>query len=142
MSDNSLRYNKSDSGIYTSSIKIYDFSKLSNPPILTRSSPVCECQVCLIAKSSFASTDNPAQPRNQRGRPAASLTSDDNIVQQPRPIRVCSFCLTEIQRGKEHCCTNTTRHNNILDLAVNTPKYGDQKIASSILRNRTTELES
>ena len=61
------------------------------------------------------------------------MNMNNNIV--PTPIKLCSFCFTEISQGKNHLCTNTTKETNILKSLQGSDK-SSEKIAAAVLQTK------
>ena len=88
--------------------------ELKNIPPQTRSNPVCTCEICRIANARFENLGKEhAFLKKKKGMPSHS---DWMKKDSPAPlnVQVCSWCFSEIGRGKPHNCTRTTRRENLL----------------------------
>ena len=116
-------------GRFDKQITVYDYSEIGiMPRPITRSGLQCFCKICEIGRSNFL---NKRVTKKSPGRPSTGKTS--NTQSPPKPIRICSFCLTKLSRGKPHECCKLTRHNNLLQIPNEREK---DQIASSILREK------
>lgn len=125
-------------GKFVKKIEVFDYSEIGTMPRpITRSGVQCQCKICEVGRSNFLTIGQAR--RKSPGRPS----TDNNLGHSqspPKPIRICSFCLTILSRGKPHQCDKYTRHHNLLQIP-NTEIEKDQ-IASSILRQKSKAAES
>ena len=93
--------------------------------VSTRTSPDCCCDLCLIAQDKqMHKSTHPANNKYLTGVPTAGVEcpalrreKDDSQVQsavasRPLSIKVCTFCMAEIGKGKPHSCDSRTSTDN------------------------------
>ena len=56
-----------------------------------------------------------------------------SISSPPSPVKLCLACLSVLQQGKAHVCTEGEYNKNLVSLASSTPK-GGQMVAASVLK--------
>ena len=106
--------------------EVFDFSTIQVKRV-TKSSPVCDCLLCTIAKAKKPS-DHPLLIGNRaKGRPVAKEQEQGDLsfsfrVSPPTPVKICPSCLTLPKAGHPHHCTPGTRRENIFALAQPDPK--------------------
>ena len=103
---------------------------LQNMAPLTRTQPDCQCIVCNIGKSNLASLGSQLNSGSKRGRPRIKPPSPQATAM---PLTICSYCQSEIGKGKAHRCTKTARLENVDK--VLTPNIKD-RLTSSNLRKK------
>lgn len=64
--------------------------------------------------------------RRQVGRPNLSNSTADK-----KNVKVCSSCLSKIQRGKKHLCKESVRNENIVHIVEDTSSKSKEKIVST-----------
>jgi hypothetical protein len=113
-------------------------SDLHNIPPATRSSPVCMCKICRIAQSTLPSIGSKLELSTSapRGRPP-SHPSTEKITASSKVL--CSYCFSEVGKGKPHICSKRNRVSNIQD--VLTPNTKDQ-LTSNSLRQKISDNDS
>lgn len=110
--------------------KIFDYSKLKDTKPITRTSPAtCSCLVCSIVRSSAI-----GKVSDKKGKTCQSQTS--TLSAPPISIKICSACLTQIGRGMPHTCLTVDRYHNIKSFIETSPDKTDEKIVTSILKNK------
>ena len=135
------RYGRND---FSKDLAVFDHSKLSSPRMATRNSQSCDCLVCEVARSSALNQSRSSVSENvstgtftKSGHPSY-VDSSQSERKKPTALRICSYCLSVLRRGKPHDCSKTTRHVNITELAAGgSPKSG-QKVATALIRQRRT----
>ena len=117
-----------DKGVFTRSITLFDYSKLGKlpPPPSTRSSPVCECIVCEVARKKGRS-------ESKIGRQSLSDMSELNAN---TCMKICGKCFSFLSRGKPHDCTQGSRLENLKQMSSG--KLSEQMVAS-VLREKVRE---
>lgn len=126
---------------YSHTIPLYEHAQLANNGLrpITRGNAQCSCKVCEIARASTTSNFNTSTSVIQKRKPGPSASSErDSTSVKPTALKLCSFCLCVLARGKPHTCTSTQRHGNLLSLAsMSTARpCSDEKLASSIIRKK------
>lgn len=115
-------------GVFNRKIQLFDHSRITaGTPMVTREHT---CLVCEIGSSMFGKCQ---VLKPKVGRPLQNMNMNNNIV--PTPIKLCSFCFTEISQGKNHICTNTTKETNILKSLQGSDK-SSEKIAAAVLQTK------
>ena len=129
---------KFSKGDFSSSIKLFDFSRLK---VYTRSSLLhdstdCKCLVCEIARCTpFNSKENACVTNKcQKGRPPINADTPMACT-----LKLCSECYSEIHKGKHHDCSPNTRDNNLKSIVLSSNKTSSEMVAASVLK---TKLES
>lgn len=125
---------------YSRTIPLYEHAQLANnglSPII-RGNAQCSCKVCKIARASTTSNFNTSTSVIQKRKPGPSASTARDSTVKPTALKLCSFCLCVLARGKPHTCTSTQRHGNLLSLAsMSTARLcSDEKLASSIIRQK------
>ena len=112
-----------DEGKFTRTIEVFDYAQLASLRPNTRSNSDCYCYVCTVGRHS---------PVGMKQKETVLKQTYENS-QAPRLVKICTFCLGEIGRGKPHQCTQTQRRQNLIHMLVPTdheemPKTSEQAI--------------
>ncbi|PAA58256.1 hypothetical protein BOX15_Mlig012838g9 [Macrostomum lignano] len=90
---------------------------LQSLPPSTRNNPHCSCELCELARSknsskltTSVSSYSTGAAASRPGRPRKHPLSAADAAQ---PQFICSFCRSEIGRGKKHNCSRATRLTNL-----------------------------
>jgi hypothetical protein len=110
----------------------FDFRVIAPYTTATRSDPipVCECQICEIARQSGKSMS-----KAKKGRPR----KDESTACGPpeKIMTVCSACQTRYGRGIRHKCTVQALRKNIVELCVSTDTRTQELVATSMIKRST-----
>ena len=93
-----------------------DYSTLTLPPVLTRSTNICHCYLCKKGRDTLVP-----------GGIAKSAPRDP-------PVRICPECQGEIAPGVSHVCTRSERNNNILEIFRSVSGRSKGQILSQTLK--------
>lgn len=105
-------------------IKLFDYKTIN---LAKRSSErnnsgnKCECGICVAAR---------VIPQNQ-----------PKVKRLKSKLNLCEKCLTNLRRGKTHNCKPSIRIANAVELAKASPPKGDEKIVTSIIKDKISKLD-
>ena len=111
-------------GIFKRKIRRFDHSSITGSGIITRQHT---WTVCEISSSSGLRQYN---SKLKVGRPSTLDLKQD----EPSPVKLCSFCLSEIAPGKSHMCTKTMRESNRVNSIIVTQEKSADKIVSAVFK--------
>lgn len=94
----------------------------------------CDCKVCEVASSNGSQAKKIQQPW-KRGRAKSEGDDGDGDSHDIRQVKLCGLCFSRIYRGCAHNCTHATKMSNLHQLTTNNEK---EKVASDILRDKTS----
>lgn len=118
-----LQHEKDD---FSRTIDLFDFSLIGSVPYQTRSQVACQCFICERVRQTICPGGGKSKGMNRRGASA---------VCKPTVLKLCSSCLSTIQRGKVHVCTKTSRYNNLSQLGGDS----NEQIAASVLKTMASQ---
>uniref|UniRef100_A0A1I8I211 RING-type domain-containing protein n=1 Tax=Macrostomum lignano TaxID=282301 RepID=A0A1I8I211_9PLAT len=113
---------------------MYDFRDVQPLPV-TRSvgQDGCDCKICSTARCRVHPPEANV-PKRSVGRP--SLTADEATTPKPEMVKVCSFCISPIGRGKPHTCNRPTRLQNAHALLQEASPEFPERLATTIVRQK------
>lgn len=120
-------------GIFDRDINLFDHSKVEGSSLITRDHT---CLVCEIGSASLKDYLSLHSPKSPIGRP--STTSAFHL---PSAITLCSFCLSEISKGKPHVCTKTSRVDNLKSIINCCDDNTGEKLASYVIKDKALKSE-
>ena len=122
-------------GNFERKIILYDHTKIQGSSHITRDH---SCAVCEIGKASLHDFE---KHQMRAGKTSVGRPLLKNY-HQPTPVKLCSFCLTQICKGKEHTCSLTTKQSNLKQIISGA---GDaaitlgEQLASSVIKEKNKE---
>ena len=121
--------NERQRDIWDRKIHLFNHSTLSKLKPITRNSPDCDCRVCVIAKDRF-------HGKPPVGRPETAPVKETTVLKK------CSFCLTQIGKGKLHQCTKGTRYANLRKIIDSPDDMTGEVIAANILKSKCNQVDN
>ena len=90
----------------------------------------CPCTVCCIARMDMNEYKEYLKGhKNSLGRPSLKPKMED-----PKNIKICEKCLSEIHPGKTHMCLETVKRENLCKLLENSSTNSKSSVISSGLK--------
>lgn len=125
-------------GTFKRKVSLFDYSKIirSIKPC-TRSSLICPCTICSIAKTNLNSTIR-LSLKKQIGRPCVNNTLVvSRKKKKSKKIQICKNCYVTTKKGRPHDCRKILRTKNFAELAnlSNSPNF-KEKFASAIIKEK------
>ncbi len=117
----------------------FDFSSI-RVTCLTRSTPLCECELCDIARANpvMRGTGSRRVQPHPRGRPRSGTAQD---LPSPQPVTICQRYHSKVGKGIAHVCTLTQRRAN-LSIAFSRDGRGSELHASDLISAKCQESAS
>ena len=132
-------------GVFNRHITVFDYSTILSGRETRRStnSSNCSCLVCDIAlsipRNIATKTGCASLPTSLVGRPPKNL--DVGAHTQPVAIKVCSYCLTTLLKGKSHVCNKSTRLENVEQYLNRASPNFKEKVAISVIKEKRSSSD-
>ena len=100
----------------------FDYNLLNLPTPITRNSDRCKCFLCSCGRNTFANLYKPT-----------------SVNISPQPLKVCSECKSDIQKGVSHKCSKVSRNENICQLVRSLSEKSKEQILAQALREHKNQ---